>query len=139
MSETKTIKPIEFNLPINHETELLKAEQNIKNFRREVNILKLHNSIDDETHTQLYNEIVNTLDWVGRMSVTVFDVRDDLERLYEAVYCKAPSMGFKLFDEHYSRLHHPYSTLKNRCFTLLDDLDQLYINKFKKNPPNWEI
>ena len=30
-----------------------------------------------------------------------------------------------------------YSLLKNRCFRLLDELDELYIALYGKNPPNW--
>ena len=100
---------------------------------------KFKSSINNKIHTNVYEDVVITLDWLGRMSKHLFELRDDLELMYEEAYSKAPRLGYKLFDEHYSRLHHPYSTLKNRCYTLLEELDTMYYRKFNENPPNWRI
>jgi len=142
MSETKECKPvtisIDFNLP-NHTTELKQAAGKIAAIRKKFNIIKHEETIDNEIHTTLYEEVVSTLDWVGRMSKHLFELRNELEESYEIAYVKAPKLGYELFDQHYGKLHHPYTTLKNRCFTLLEDLDNTYIEKFKKTPPNWNI
>ena len=39
--------------------------------------------------------------------------------------------------EHYEKIHHPYDILKNRCFKLLDEYDELYFKLNKTTPPNW--
>lgn len=143
MSETTNVsKPISISINMNlpsHASELRQAEEKIKRIKEEIVLIKINRSINDSKHTRLYEETVSVLDWVGRMSVSVFEIRDELEMCYENAYPKAPRLAYRLFDEHYSRLHHPYSLLKNRCYAILEDLDKTYINKFKKNPPNWEI
>jgi hypothetical protein len=132
------VSTITHNLP-NHKYELNKAEEKILKLKRHLNLIKQRNNIDDEIHDKLYEEIVGALDWVGRLSMHIFELRDDLELLYEIAYPKSPRMGYELFDKHYSNLHHPYSILKNRCFALLEDLDKTYIFKYKKTPPNWKL
>lgn len=142
MSETKQKNPvllsINYQLPKNT-SELRQASEKIQNIKKEVSYLKRTTEINGFIHTTIYEEIVGVLDWVGRMSTCVFDIRDDLESKYENAYPKAPRLAYKLFEEHYSKLHHPYSIIKNRCYTLLEELDFIYINKHKKNPPNWKI
>jgi len=142
MSETKVETPvtisIDYNLP-SHKSELKNAEEKIQRIKNELNLIKNNKSIDDKTHNRMFEETVSALDWVGRLSMPVFEIRDDLEARYENAYPKAPRLAYTLFDQHYSKLHHPYSILKNRCYTILEDLDNTYFNKFKKTPPNWEI
>lgn len=129
---------LNLNIP-NHASKLKQAEEKIKNLRKEIDYIKSNSTITDKKHTDLYEEVVHALDRVGRLSNSVFDIRDELEQRYKTAYVKATRLGFTLFEEHYSKLHHPYSLLKNRCFTLLEELDKVYIKKFKKYPPNWEI
>jgi len=138
MCETKTENLIECDFP-DHTSLLKQAEEKLQNIKNEFILIKNNRTISDNSHTRLYEETISVLDWVGRMSNSIFKIRNDLELKYRKTYYIAPILAYKLFDEHYSRLHYPYNILKNRCFTLLDDLDNLYYKTFKKPPPNWEI
>ena len=129
---------IDFNLP-SHKDALEQAEQMIVEIRRDFTKLQTDRSITDKTHEDLYDRTALVLDWIGRMSVPAFDIRNELEEQYLKMYCKTPKLGRKLFDDHYSRLHHSYSRLKNRCFGLFEDLDNEYIRIFNEKPNNWDL
>jgi hypothetical protein len=127
----------DFNLP-NHENELFEAEEVIEKFKEELLIIKEQKSINNELHLRYYEHIIKILDYVGRLSMSVFDIENELEEMYKMKYIKAPELCKKIWLDHYDSLHHPYSILKNRCFRLLDELDAEYFNKFNKHPPNWK-
>ena len=129
---------VDFNLP-NHSGSLTEAEHMINDVKKDFQKLKTNGLFDDKSHEDLYDRIALVLDWIGRMSDSVFAVRDDLEQQYEKLYYKSPKLARKLFEDHYSKLHRPYSTLKNRCFGVFEELDDYYIQKFKRKPSNWEL
>lgn len=126
------------NLP-NHSNELSNADDVIVKIKENVNQIIKSNSIDDTTHDKYYEGIVQILAYVGDLSKPLFNILDDLELMYTMKYIKAPELSKKLWLEHYDELHHPYSILKNRCFKMLEDIDEAYITKFKCYPPNWDI
>jgi len=126
----------DFKLP-NHTNELLKANDVIKKLKKKIDRLKINNVLDNKLHDSLYEEIVHILDYVGKLSMPVFAIEDEMEQMYIKQYIHAPKLGRKLWLDNYDNVHHPYTLLKNRCFKLLDDLDELYIALYKKNPPNW--
>jgi hypothetical protein len=128
----------DFNLP-NHSTQLAKAEEVIEKLKDKVKILHEKKCINNKLHTDTFEEIIRILDYVGTLSKAAFDIEEDIERLYTKQYCHAPELGKKLCNDHYEKIHHPYTLLKNRCFRLLEELDEMYRKKFKKNPPNWNI
>ena len=128
----------DFNLP-DHTTELSKAEDVIEKLRTRFKKIQTSKSINDKKHTDMFEETVRILDYVGRLSVPAFEIEDELEKLYILQYPKSPQLGKKLWLDHYDRIHHPYSILKARCFRLLEELDAEYRKRFKKNPPNWNI
>jgi len=128
----------DFNLP-NHSNELSKANDVIEKQKKAVDKCMKFQTIDDDTFIALYEEIVRALDYVGRLSMPVFAIENEMEEMYIKLHPHSPELAKRLWLDNYSKIHHPYSLLKNRCFTLLDNLDELYINIHKKNPPNWNI
>lgn len=138
LNEKEVIVSINQHLP-NNENNLINVENKIEKVKIKLKKINLNRTINDNTHNELYEEIIGLLDWVGRMSMPIFEIRNDLEMIYEKKYPRSPKLAFKLFDEHYSKLHYPYSKLKNRCFTLLTDLDKTYVSKYLKQPPNYKI
>ena len=134
--ENETLLICDLRLP-DHTTELTNAAEVIEKFKIKFDAIKHTNSIDAKTHSRLYEEVVKILDYLGRLSMPVFEIEDRLERMYTLEYCQTPSLGKKLWLDHYDSLHHPYSLLKNRCFRLLEELDDEYIRVWKKFPPNW--
>lgn len=136
-TETKYIEH-DFNLP-NHCNELQKASDIIKELTNRFDKFQFHAFITDVEHDTTYNETIKILDYVGRLSNYVFNIEEDIERMYRKQYPKSPELSKKLCFDHYEELHKPYTRLKNRCFRLLEDLDDFYINVRGKNPPNWNI
>ena len=128
----------DFKLPI-HSNELSKAEELIEKLKNKLEVIIKKETVDEQNHDYLYNEIVRILDYVGRLSMPYFKIEDELEQMYVLQFKHAPELGKHLWLQHYEDLHHPYTLLKNRCFRLLELLDACYINKYGKNPPNWNI
>ena len=129
---------INFNLP-SHKNELDKVTEIINNFKIKIKLIEIHNNINPNLHTQLYEEVIKILDYIGRLSNPAFNVQEELERLYTLHYKSSPHLGKHLWTKHYEQIHKPYNLLKNRCHNLLDTLDEIYINKFNTTPPNWKI
>jgi len=128
--------PVEFKLP-NHTNELSKAEELIGKLKKRFEVMQVQKSINDCTHTELYEEIVRCLWYVAKLSEAPFAIEDQLEALYTLHYKHAPALGKQLWLRHYDEIHHPYSILKNRCFRLLELLDEEYQNVHGKVPPNF--
>ena len=126
----------DFKLP-NHGNELSKADDIIEKLKKKLQVFQTQKAIDDKTFGVFYEEIIRVLDYVGRLSMPCFAVEEELEQMYVLKYHKFPELGRKLCFDHYEKIHHPYTLLKNRCFKLLDELDETYKALYKKNPPNW--
>lgn len=135
MNNTEFIKT-DFNLP-NQANELSKAEEVIEKLKNE--ITNSTDSITDLSHDRLYEQVIRVLDYVGHLSVPAFEINDRLEAMYIQQHPYAPGLAKELWLQHYETIHHPYNLLKNRCWRMLEELDENYIKKFGKNPPNWKI
>ena len=127
----------DFNLPC-HDNELSHAGDVIEKLKNKLRIIETRGTIDGKTHTALFEQVIRALDYVGRLSMPAFAIEDELEEMYKMKFLHAPELAKKLWLDHYEKFHHPYNTLKNRCFKLLDELDDEYIKCHKKNPPNWK-
>jgi len=136
MSKPNEFIKHDFSLP-NYDNELSKAEDVIEKIKNRMRVMEIQRSITDEEHTKTFEYIVRILDYVGKLSMPAFAIEDELEEMYKMRYLYAPELSKKLWADHYGKIHHPYNTLKNRCYKLLEELDALYIKKFKKKPPNY--
>lgn len=137
MSETLEFIRHDFNLP-NHDNELSKAGDVIEKLKQKIN--KQISSVElitDKQFVETYEEIIRILDYVGRLSMPAFAIEDELEEMYKMKFLHAPELGKKLWLDHYENVHHPYTLLKNRCYKLLEELDEYYITLYDKKPPNW--
>lgn len=136
MPEVELIKT-DFNLP-NHDNQLSMAEDIIEKLKIRLNIIiKKNEMISDNDFISIFKEIITVLNYVGRLSMPAFAIEDELAEMYKLNYLHAPELGKKLWLDYYGNVHRPYNLLKNRCFKLLEDLDEYYINVHDKNPPNW--
>jgi hypothetical protein len=129
---------IDLKLP-NHCNELSKAEEVIEKYKKRFEIMQMQRSINDASHVELFEEIVRCLTYVGKLSEPAFAIEDQLEKEYVLKFKHAPALGKQLWLEHYDEVHHPYTILKNRCYRLLELLDQEYFDRHGKQPPNWKI
>ena len=128
----------DFKLP-NHYNELCKAEEVIEKLKLKIIKIEYNKTINDNNHDEIYNEIIRILDYVGRLSMPVFAIEEEMEQMYTLQYSKFPVLAKKLMNDHYEQIHHPYTLQKNRCYRMLEELDELYIKTNKKYPPNWNI
>ncbi len=137
-TNTKQFLTPQLDIP-DHSVELEKADEIINNLKCKVKAIKISKLIDGRTHTTMYEEVIKILDYVGELSKSIFDLEDQLEQMYIYHYPKSPELAKKLFNDHYEYLHYPYTLLKNRCFKMLEDLDEEYIKRWNVHPPNWNI
>ena len=128
---------VELNLP-NHESELDNAEGNINSLKKSIDLHIKHKSINDKNHTSLYDKVSEILFYVGGLSKSRFLVQDELEQIYFSKYIHSPELAKTLYYQHYENIHHRYTIVKQRCYRLLDDLDESYFKLNKKTPPNWK-
>lgn len=128
----------DFNLPDN-KNELCDAEDRISKIRIDLDLIYFENKINNNLHDKYYNKIVWILDKIGQLSMTAFEINNKLEDMYFLKYKHSPALAKKLWQEHYENIHRPYNILKNRCYRMLDALDENYITNFNINPPNWKI
>jgi hypothetical protein len=136
MNKSNEFLKCDFNLP-NYDDELAKAEDVVDKIKNNVKILEIEYNITSETHSRLFEHIIRILEHIGKLSIPAFNIENELEETYKIKYLHAPELGKKLWTDHYGMIHHPFNTLKNRCYKLLDDLDEMYFEKYKKHPPNW--
>ena len=129
---------VDFKLP-DHSNELSKAEEVIQKLKKRFEIVQMQRTIDDCTHTKIFEQIVRCLLYVAKLSEPAIEIENELEVLYIKQFKHCPALGKTLWLQHYDEIHHPYSILKNRCFRLLKLLDEEYQNVHKKNPPNFKI
>jgi hypothetical protein len=135
---TEDFIKVNFNLPC-HTDELNKAEDCIEKIKCNFETHQKFRNLTNKSHTSLYEEIVRVLDYVGHLSIPAFNIEEELEAMYVKQFKHAPALGKKLWLDHYDYIHRPYTLLKNRCYRLLEDLDNEFISLYDCNPPNWNI
>lgn len=127
--------PYEFK-PLRHKGLLGEAENYIVRRKKIITSTIISNCINDENHTELFDKVVNTLRYVGELSMEAFKIENELRDKYTLAFIHDSALGDIVFFKHYNTIHRPYNLLKNRCYKLLDTLDAAYEAKFNKQPPN---
>ena len=127
----------DFNLP-NHENELSKAEDIIEKLKQKI-ILSEVMKMTDSKFIETFEEVIRVLDYVGKLSLPAFAIEDEMEVMYDKQYRHSPALAKELWLNHYGNVHRPYNILKNRCYKLVDELDELYVGVHDKEPPNWKL
>jgi hypothetical protein len=127
-----------FDLPDNTD-KLKEIELRLEKYKNYVNKIGEHSSITDDIHNKIYDNVCNLLDKLGKLSTPYLDTFDRLEELYILKYINTPELGKRIWVEHYCELNKPYTLLKNRCVTILENLDYYYKKKFRNHPPNYYV
>lgn len=136
--EDETMIKKDFNLP-DDSNDLSRAEGIIEELKDRFKKMLKDKSINDSNHEKLFEDTIRILDFVGKLSMPAFAIQDELEELYFKQYQPTPALAKELWLKHYDKIHHPYNLLKNRCFRLIEELDEEYRRVYKKNPLNWKI
>lgn len=111
-----------------HTEELNQIKTNVKLIKNEVTELKADEviTLTPAEYNNLYDKIIKQLDYVGILSMSVFNVEEDLEELYILKYKNSPKKATELWWAHYELMHKPYTNLKNTCHKMVDDLHKIY-------------
>lgn len=118
----------------NHCNELEKATEFINNLKYEFRQRERREEISKKDYVHLYQETIRVLYYVGDLSQSAFNCEDRLEEKYLIMYAHSPELAKKLFWDRYHEIHKPYNLLKNRCFTLLDQLEDLFVQTHSHTP-----
>ena len=135
--EENTIIKKDFNLPDNS-NDLSRADGKIHKLKDKFKTLIQKGNINDDNHETLFEDIIKILDFVGDLSLPAFGIKEELEELYFKQFSHAPALAKELWLKHYERIHHPYNLLKNRCFRLIEELDEEYFRGYNKKQTNWK-
>ncbi len=119
-----------------HTQELSQAESLIEKYKTELKELRPTIVRDNKSYSNFHHKIINVLEYVGDLSLPAFNVSNTLETEYFKRYKNAPEMARKMWTTHYHNVHKPYNVLKNRCFTLLDKLEEEYFRVHNVLPPS---
>lgn len=133
MSKLKVLKGLE--LP-DHNEKLQKADEKIKEYKQIIHQVRINKHLTLKEYALYHTRIVNLLEWIGDLSLPAFKIEDELEKRYISMYKNSPELSKSLWLDHYHEIHQPYNILKNRCFTLLDQLEEMYIKFNKCLPPD---
>lgn len=138
MQETIENVQLDFDLPC-HDNELSKANDTYQNLKLIFNDYQKQKKISDKQFIKLFEDVIRVLDYVGRLSMSVFEKDEEIEEHFKMEYLNSPELGKELWLKYAHKLHHPYNIQKNRCHKLLEELDELYVALYAKQPPNWKI
>lgn len=128
----------DFKLPV-HDNELSNAGDKIEKLKIRLNkTITNSEPITDKEFVNVFEEIVRVLDYVGRLSIPAFNIGDKMQEMYKMKFLHAPQLAKQLWLNHFENIHKPYNLLKNRCFKMMEDLDDYYIETYDKKPPNWK-
>lgn len=136
--EVKFLNLTSLNLP-DHKQELDMANVAIEKLKTEFETFQNLNELPDQAFYYIYEESIRILDYLGKLSQFIFDIEDKIEDMYTKTYIHSPALAKTLWLDHKENLHHNYDLLKNRCWRLLDNLDETYENIHGKKSPNWNI
>jgi hypothetical protein len=126
---------IDIKLP-NHNNELENIKKYITQLKQRYKLLNKINNLSLDEYSKLRDLTLNTLELLGDLSIPAFDIQDELHDKYILAYKSSPELAKKLFLDHYERIHAKYDTLKNRCFRLIENIDESIDNIKNKINPN---
>jgi hypothetical protein len=124
------------NVPV-VDPKLKKYEILVRALQLKVGAIAYKGIIDDELHDCLWEEISKVLFMVGSLSQSHFDKQSEYENQIRIEYPNNYRLSNALYRGLITEVHRPYDNLKNRLFTLLETIDDIYLRKFKKAPPNY--
>lgn len=110
----------------NHIIDLEKVNDLIETIKFKLKQHEGFKTLDDKSYEALYGETIRILYHLGDLSTPAFNIADKLEERYYRMYKHSPQLAKKLWSQKYHEIHKPYNLYKNRCYTILDQLDLLY-------------
>jgi hypothetical protein len=122
-SSITNVTLIHIDVP-DHSVELKEIECTIESVKMKLNLGIQFDAQEIIQTERLKQQILKTLNQLGRLSQKIFDLEDDLKSQYEKAYINTPLLGKTLYQKHNSRLHKRYDLYKNRCYKLLEIIEK---------------
>lgn len=110
----------------NNEIELGRIADKVETLKFKVKQHEAFETLTVKEYQILYEEIVNLLFKLADLSMPAFDIQEKLEEHIFRMYSHSPKLAGKMYEDKYHKLHKPFNLYKNRCFSLLEQLDALY-------------
>ena len=130
--QIKNIELINIELPDNT-VKLDNIEKYIKKINSRFKSLCDNKKFSKNEYESIHDFTVETLIMLGELSLPALDIIDELERKYILLYPSSPKLAKKLWLDHISKINHRYDILKNRCYALIDNLEEEMLRlKIKK-------
>lgn len=129
---------INLNLP-DHKQQLSDIKNRLENLKQRLDQIKLKGNITDDIHESMYDETVLILDFIGKLSRPIFGLQQTIETEYFQKFKSNPKLSKRLWYNHYEHIHKPYTTLKNKCYDILETLDYEFIDRHKRPPRNYIV
>ena len=123
----------------NHVRELEKAEEYIEDVKFRFRHCERLEELSPSQYVDLHRDTLKALFHVAKLSEPAFNVEEKLEEQYFRMYVHSPALAKELFFKKYHEIHKPYNLLKNRCFTLLDQIEELYLLVHKHAPKEFSF
>jgi len=120
---TKNVELIDIKLPDNT-MKLDNIEKYIKTLNNRFKALINNNKFTKKEYETIHDYIVETLIMLGDLSLSTLEITDELETKYILLYPNSPKLAKKLWLDHINIVNHRYDLLKNRCYTLIDSLEE---------------
>lgn len=98
--------------------------------------IEIKPNMNVEEYLTTYENIVKILLFLSELTQPIFQKHDELEEYYKIKYYNSPSIGNLKYLKHVKQLHRTYDLYKNRCFTLLELLDENYKKYHNNKLPN---
>ena len=106
----------------NHTKELDQIESIIEAINYKIKLPIQFNAKQIVQTESLKDELLITLNRLGRLSQDLFALEENLKAQYKIAYTNTPQLARILFQKHNTKLHKRYDLYKNRCFKMFEKL-----------------
>ena len=134
MSKRISIKHLD--LP-DHTKNLQEVDEYILKIKERLTNIKKQQEFTLSDYDEIHEKISVILFYVGDLSKPAFGIARELEDQYTLTYKNAPELAKTLWSKHYHDIHRPYNMIKNRIFSIYEDMEKLYKEFNGTSPPDY--
>ena len=117
-----------------HSPELFGCNEKLEYIKQQLKGIENFQSFPPNMFQQLYSLAVRILEKTADLSMSAFDIRDELEEQIFHTYKSNPELAKQMFCSSYEGYHKPYNKIKNRCYSVIEQMESLYFLINKRKP-----
>lgn len=122
---------LDYKININKDKEFKILKNYLKGLFNKFEIFKIKPNTTIDDLEGLKDRTIDILLMFGDVSDPFFEIRDELKDKYTWRYISSPAIGRKIFLEHFANIHHKFDFQKNKCYDLIDEIDEFKFNLLK--------